>query len=87
MQNMGLPYSSGEPISISPTLTLYNCGMKYLTSVYLCVYPDYFVSYTISLLVTLERFAGLNVPFEDDAESKLDLEDWMQRPVESSKAI
>ncbi|KIM90386.1 hypothetical protein PILCRDRAFT_1697 [Piloderma croceum F 1598] len=80
---MGSPYSCGGPIGISPTLTLYNCGKKYPTYSDLCVYSDYLVSNMISLPITLERFVGLNVPFEDDAESKLDIEDWIRRPLES----
>jgi len=35
----------------------------------------------ISLLVTLEHLVGLNMPFEDDAESKLNIKDWMQTTV------
>jgi hypothetical protein len=88
LENMGPPYSSGELFNTSPTLTFHNCGRKYPTYADLCAYPDYLVSDTISLtglLVTLERFQviGLNVPFEKDPESKLNLEDWMERPVES----
>ena len=46
-------------------------------------YPNYLISYMISLLVTLERFIGMNVPFEDHIESNFDLQYWIQRPVES----
>jgi hypothetical protein len=85
---MGPPYSSSDVIRVnpSPTLAFQNCGKMYSTYADLCTYSNYLVSDTINLLITFERFVGLNVPSEDDEvdpNSNFDLQYWIQKPVES----
>jgi hypothetical protein len=84
LENMGPPYSSANGIYPSPTLTLHTCGSIYQCCSELCVHSNPLITRTISLLITRERFVGLNYPcWEKDEQSKFDYETWRRRPVDT----
>jgi hypothetical protein len=84
---MGPPYAPIHSIiGPGPSLTFQNCGKVYETYADLCAYSDYLVSDMVHLLITLERFVGLNITPQDDEvdpKSNFDLQYWIKRPVES----
>jgi hypothetical protein len=85
--SMGPPYVSVESmIGPVPSLTFENCGKTYETYADLCAHSDCLVSDMVHLLITLERFVGLNIPSQDDdvdPKSNFDLQYWIKKPVKS----
>jgi hypothetical protein len=88
--SMGPPYSSSQMVGArvrpSTRLAFQNCGKTYPTYADLCTYSDYNVSDMMNLLISIERFVGLNVyhdPGEDevDKSSDFDFQYWIQKPL------
>jgi hypothetical protein len=85
---MGPPYAPSHVLMVNPStrLTFQNCGKTYPTYADLCTYSDYLVSDMMNLLITLERFVGLDVHYDSeedavDTKYKFDLQDWIQKPL------
>jgi hypothetical protein len=87
IKSMGPPYSASEVMGINPStrLTFQNCGKTYPTYADFCTYSNYVATEMMNLVITQERFVGLDVHYdseEDKVDTKdFDLQDWIHKPL------